>query len=208
MHQLMPAVWMSLVPGPKDEVRLSLYRSRADRIMLWVCGFMTLVCLALASVYGMWADALLVALPTLGVAIWLVRHASGAISTRLFMACAFMAYSALVIHLLLGDIEAHFSAFGLIGVLLYYRDWRVIVAATVFIYVHHLILGLAQSVGAPFYVFDTPEFWPTFLIHVAYFLPFIGMMCLLSIWLKSEGLKQQEIIQAQSQQEALLRETA
>ena len=37
------------------------------------------------------------------------------------------------------------AAFGLIGVLLYYRDWRTIAAATVFIYVQHLVGGYAQT---------------------------------------------------------------
>jgi diguanylate cyclase (GGDEF)-like protein len=110
------------------------------------------------------------------------------------MASGFMIYTGLIIHQTGGDIEAHFSAFGLIGVLLYYRDWRTIVVATLVIYLHHLILGYAQSLGAPIYVFDNDRFWTTFGIHVAYFLPFIGMMVYLAIWLRREGYEGQHVI--------------
>ena len=106
-----------------------------------------------------------------------------------------MVFTSLLIHQSKGDIEAHFSAFGLIGVLLYYRDWRTIAAATAFIYLQHLVGGYAQSLGMPVYVFDTGQFWFTFWLHVAYFLPFVSMMALLSIWLKNEALAQHDVIQ-------------
>lgn len=86
------------------------------------------------------------------------------------------------------------SAFGLIGVLLYYRDWRTILAATVVIYLHHLILGYAQALGAPIFVFDSNRFWLLFGLHVAYFLPFVGMMGYLAIWLRREGYESQHVI--------------
>lgn len=170
------------------------YRERADRIMVGMNVFLLLVCLAIAPLRDTYFAALLVGVPTLLLSIWLSRHHAGELSTRVFMGCAFMAYTGLIIHQTGGDIEAHFSAFGLIGVLLYYRDWRTIVAATVFIYLHHLILGYAQTLGSPVYVFDDSRFWMLFGLHVAYFLPFIGMMVYLSIWLRREGYEAQHVI--------------
>jgi len=170
------------------------YRVRADRIMVWMSLFLCLVCLAIAPYRGTWDVAVLIGLPTLCISYGLQKKHAGQLITRITMACAFMVYTSLIIHQSGGDIEAHFAAFGLIGVLLYYRDWRTIFAATVFIYLQHLVAGYAQYVGYSVYVFDTQSFWPTFVLHVAYFLPFVGMMGYLSIWLRREGVEQQRII--------------
>lgn len=170
------------------------YRARADRIMVGMNVFLTLVCLVLAPYRETWSAVLAIALPTLVLSWWLARQYPGELVTRLFMGCAFMAYTGLIIHQTGGDIEAHFSAFGLIGVLLYYRDWRVIGAATIFIYLHHLVLGYAQALGVPVFVFDDNRFWTLFGLHVAYFLPFVGMMGFLAIWLRREGFEEQHVI--------------
>lgn len=170
------------------------YRVRADRIMVGMNIFLLGVCLAMAPLRGTYLAVLLIGLPTLLLALWLNRNHAGALATRLFMASGFMIFTGLIIHQNGGDIEAHFSAFGLIGVLLYYRDWRTIVVATVVIYLHHLILGYAQALGAPIYVFDRDAFWLLFAVHVAYFLPFIGMMVYLSIWLRRDGYESQHVI--------------
>lgn len=170
------------------------YRVRADHIMVRMNLFLLLVCMALAPWRATYAVVGLVGLPTMLLAYALTRAWPGQLITRLYMGCAFMAYTGLIIHQSGGDIEAHFAAFGLIGVLLYYRDWRSIVAATVFIYLHHLVLGYAQTLGVPVYVFDQNNFWVVFGVHVAYFLPFIAMMVYLSVWLRREGYEAQHVI--------------
>lgn len=173
---------------------LKSYRARADRIMVGVNIFLLAVCLGLIPLHSTAVEALMIGLPTVLMSIWLMRAHAGALATRLFMATGFMVFTGLIIHQSAGDIEAHFSAFGLIGVLLYYRDWRTIVLATVVVYLHHLILGYAQTLGAPVFVFDNGRFWTTYAIHVAYFLPFIGMMVYLSVWLRREGYEEQHVI--------------
>ena len=173
---------------------LQAYRFRADRVMVGMNLFLLLVCVALAPYRDSYVAVLAIGLPTVLLAVWLARRQPGALLTRVYMGCAFMAFTGLIIHQSGGDIEAHFSAFGLIGVLLYYRDWRTIGAATLFIYLHHLVLGYAQSLGAPIYVFDEERFWTLFGLHVAYFLPFVGMMSYLAIWLRREGFEAQHVI--------------
>ena len=170
------------------------YRERADKIMVGMSIFLLLVCLALVPLRGTLFAVLSIGLPTTLLGAWLAQRHTGALVTRLFMASGFMVFTALIIHQTGGDIEAHFSAFGLIGVLLYYRDWRTIVTATVVVYLHHLLLGYAQWKGAPVYVFDNDRFWLTFAIHVLYFLPFVGMMAYLSVWLRREGYEDQHVI--------------
>lgn len=173
---------------------LTPYRVRADRIMVGMNWFLLAVCLGISPLYGTLVEVLLIGIPTVILSVWLVHKHAGKLATRLFMASGFMIFTALIIHQSAGDIEAHFSAFGLIGVLLYYRDWRTVVTATIVIYLHHLLLGYAQALGAPIFVFDTSRFWMTFVIHVAYFLPFIGMMVYLSVWLRREGYEGQHVI--------------
>lgn len=172
------------------------YRERADRIMMGMNVFLCLICCALIPLNHTEIAVLTVGVPTLLISLCLRYYHAGALSTRLFMACSFMIYTALIIHQNGGVTEAHFSAFGLIGILLYYRDWRTIVTATVAIYLHHLVLGYAQTLGSPIYVFASPRFWWMFENHVLYFLPFVGMMSYLSIWLRREGYENQQDLQA------------
>lgn len=166
---------------------LKPYRERADRIMVAMNIFLFLVCLAISPLQNTWKAVWIIGLPTLLISILLMSKYPGTLATRLFMACGFMIYTALIIHQNGGITEGHFSAFGLIGVLLYYRDWRTIITATIFIYLHHLVLGYAQTLGFPFYVFASSHFWVMFASHLTYFLPFIAMMAYLSVWLRREG---------------------
>ena len=193
----MNGAWHVMAPLRHEaafDAELMPYRAAADRVMLTMCVFLQLVCLAIAPVHGTWWAALVVGGGTLAFGAWLARRHAGSLLTRLYMGCAFMVYTALVIHETGGSIEGHFTAFGLIGVLLYYRDWRVIAAATLFIYLHHLALGYAQLRGLSVYVFDTHEYWYKFGIHVAYFLPFVGLMGYLSIGLRREGFENRSVI--------------
>ncbi|WP_264324778.1 sensor histidine kinase [Romeriopsis navalis] len=188
------------------DVLLRPYRERADRIMVWMQVFLCVVCFAIAPIHNTFKAVGVIALPTLLIAYGLSRWMPGALATRIYMGCGFMTYTGLIIHQSNGQTEAHFSAFGLIGILLYYRDWRTIIAATVFIYLHHLILGYLQSIGGPIYVFASSHFWAMFGIHVAYFLPFIGMMAYLSIWLRREGYENQQDLANLKRAEAVMLE--
>src|SRR6202007_2070187 len=55
----------------------------------------------------------------------------GAFSTRCVVAASQMLWSALLIHLTGGRIETHFHVFGSLAFLAFYRDWRVLVPATI-----------------------------------------------------------------------------
>jgi two-component system, sensor histidine kinase and response regulator len=62
----------------------------------------------------------------------------GKLSTRYFIAIAQMLMSALLIHLTGGRIETHFHIFGSLAFLAFYRDWRVLIPATVVVAVDHI----------------------------------------------------------------------
>ena len=66
----------------------------------------------------------------------------GAPMTRYVIATAQMLTSALLIHLSGGRIETHFHVFGSLAFLAFYRDWRVLVPATIVIAADHFLRGL------------------------------------------------------------------
>jgi len=66
----------------------------------------------------------------------------GQMLTRHVIAIAQMLMSALLIHLTGGRIETHFHVFGSLAFLACYRDWRVLVSATIVVVLDHLIRGL------------------------------------------------------------------
>jgi len=62
--------------------------------------------------------------------------------TRHTIAVAQMLVSAVLIHLTGGRIEAHFHIFGSLAFLAFYRDWRVLITATVVVAADHYLRGL------------------------------------------------------------------
>ncbi len=65
----------------------------------------------------------------------------GAVITRYVIAVSQMLFSALLIHLTGGRIETHFHVFGSLAFLAFYRDWKVLVPATVVVAADHFFRG-------------------------------------------------------------------
>jgi signal transduction histidine kinase len=76
----------------------------------------------------------------------------GRVSTRYAVAVGQMLMGALLIHLTGGRIETHFHVFGSLAFLSFYRDWRVLIPATVIVAADHFLRGLfwPQSVYGVF----------------------------------------------------------
>ncbi|MFL5247367.1 MAG: hypothetical protein ACJ79V_06035 [Myxococcales bacterium] len=74
------------------------------------------------------------------VALAFLRPASPL--TRHWVAVSQMLWSALLIHLTGGRIETHFHAFVSLAVLAFYRDWKVLLTATVVLVSDHVVRGL------------------------------------------------------------------
>src|SRR5438093_3672276 len=66
----------------------------------------------------------------------------GRTSTRFTIAVAQMLVGALLIHLTGGRIETHFHVFGSLAFLAFYRDWRVLIPATVVVALDHMLRGV------------------------------------------------------------------
>jgi PAS domain S-box-containing protein len=74
--------------------------------------------------------------------VWMTRVWPGAVATRYVIAVAQMLMSALLIGLTGGRIETHFHVFGSLVVLSFYRDWRVLVPATIVVALDHFLRGI------------------------------------------------------------------
>jgi two-component system sensor histidine kinase/response regulator len=66
----------------------------------------------------------------------------GARSTRYVVAIAQMLMGTLLIHITGGRIETHFHIFGSLAFLAFYRDWRVLIPATLIVVLDHSLRGL------------------------------------------------------------------
>src|SRR5947207_1109495 len=80
------------------------------------------------------------AISSLPIALAITRP--GRFTTRYTIAVGQMLMGALLIHLTGGRIETHFHVFGSLAFLSFYRDWRVLVPATVVVAADHLLRGI------------------------------------------------------------------
>jgi signal transduction histidine kinase len=97
-----------------------------------------------------------------GLPIAMVLRRPGWVANRYVIAVAQVLWSALFIHLTGGRIETHFHIFVSLAFLSFYRDWRVLVPATIVVAADHLIRGLLWPESVYGILF--PEWW-RFLEH-------------------------------------------
>jgi len=160
----------------KDQEQAVFVRTdKSFRILLaveWVGGILTALFISprtwsgeMASVHlHLWTATLLggviVSLPIL-----LAFTKPGTKASRYSIACSQMLFGALLIHLMAGRIEAHFYVFGSLAFLATYRQWQVLIPATVIVALDHIIRGIywPQSV----YGVITGAEW-RFLEHAAW----------------------------------------
>src|SRR6266853_3076132 len=103
--------------------------------------------------------------------------------TRHVIATGQMLMSCLLIHLTGGRIETHFHVFGSLAFLAYYRDWRVLIPATLVVAVDHALRGVyfPQSV----FGIITPSAW-RWLEHVGW----VGFEDIILVKLCRNGLEE------------------
>ncbi|MCE9608333.1 MAG: response regulator [Planctomycetia bacterium] len=84
--------------------------------------------------------------------LWLSRRYPGSSESRHAVAIGQSLICALFIHLTGGRIESHFPIFGSLACLAFYRDWRVLVTATIVTGLDHAVRGI---------------YWPTSVFGIA-----------------------------------------
>jgi len=153
-------------------------RKRGDRLFAGLMVAQWLFGIALAFVYSPYAWAgkerslhvhvyaalfLGAAISSLPIALAVLRPGSAA--TRYVIAIAQVLWSALLIHLTGGRIETHFHVFGSLAFLAFYRDWRVLLVATLVVASDHLLRGILWPESV--YGITNPEWW-RFLEHASW----------------------------------------
>jgi PAS domain S-box-containing protein len=136
------------------EAREGIYR-QTDRlfahlmIFQWIAGIVAALVISPRTWIGaasqthlhVWAAVFLGGAIT-GFPVYLAWKQPGRVLTRHTVAVAQMLFSALLIHLTGGRVETHFHVFGSLAFLAIYRDWKVLVSATVVVAVDHCVRGL------------------------------------------------------------------
>ncbi len=165
-------------------------RAGADRIMLSMMVFLTLICLVVGHFTDTLTLALAVALPAWLVPMAIYRAAPGSLASRLAIACALMIYSALTIQQTQGMTETHFGIFTLLAFLLYYRDWRPVVVAAGLIAVHHVAFGALQYLGTGgVVVLDGQVHVGVIVLHAAYVVFEAGVLIFMAGMLQREAVE-------------------
>lgn len=136
------------------EHRQAIFK-RTDRmfavlmVIQWVAGIMAALWLSPKTWAGpdsqthihVWAAVFLgSAISLFPITLALVRP--GETSTRYIIATAQVLMSSLLIHLTGGRIETHFHVFGSLAFISCYRDWRVLVPATIVVAADHFLRGV------------------------------------------------------------------
>jgi PAS domain S-box-containing protein len=136
------------------EAREGIYR-QTDRlfahlmIFQWIAGIVAALVISPRTWIGaasqthwhVWAAVFLGGAIT-GFPVYLAWKLPGRVLTRHTVAVAQMLFSALLIHLTGGRVETHFHVFGSLAFLAIYRNWKVLVSATVVVAVDHCVRGL------------------------------------------------------------------
>jgi two-component system, sensor histidine kinase and response regulator len=136
------------------EYRRDIYR-RTDRLFAWLMGLQWIAGIAFALWVSplawsgtssrvhlhVWAAVVLGGIVSIFPALLAILR-PGYASTRYTIAVAQMLMSALLIHLTGGRIETHFHVFGSLAFLAFYRDWRVLIPATVVVALDHMLRGI------------------------------------------------------------------
>ncbi len=137
-----------------DAYKVGIAR-RTDRLFVWLLLFEWLVAIALAlclpaktwsgitgtTQFQFWL-AVVLGGSTCGVPAFLGLTRPGSSMARHAIAVGQVVMGSLLIHLTGGRVETHFHIFGSLAFLAFYRDWRVLITASIVVVADHLLRGL------------------------------------------------------------------
>ncbi|MEL6820266.1 MAG: response regulator [Calditrichota bacterium] len=112
--------------------------------------------------------------------VFLARIRPGATLTRHVFAASQMIVSAMLIHISGGRIETHFHVFGSLAFLTMYRDWRILITATVVVAADHFIRGTWFPLSVFGVLTASPWRWIEHAAWVVFEVVFLIKSCLYS----------------------------
>lgn len=162
-----------------SHARIAFYL-QANRFFIFAVWGLFIFSLLLASWYDTWAEALLIGFPAALIPTLLANTQAISVATRISFGISLMIFSALNIQQAQGMLEIHFGIFVSLAMLLYFRDWRPVLAAAITIAVHHLLFSYLQQSNSSIYVFESRNSFSIVLIHAAYVIVEAGLIMYLS----------------------------
>ena len=121
-------------------------------------------------------EALIIGLPAALIPTLLASTQATSAATRIAFGISLMIFSALNIQQAHGMLEIHFCVFVSLAMLLYFRDWRPVLAAAITIATHHLIFSYLQQSNSSIYVFENRNTLSIVMIHAAYVIAEAGLI--------------------------------
>ena len=121
-------------------------------------------------------EALIIGLPAALIPTLLASTQATSAATRIAFGISLMIFSALNIQQAHGMLEIHFGVFVSLAMLLYFRDWRPVLAAAITIATHHLIFSYLQQSNSSIYVFENRNTLSIVMIHAAYVIAEAGLI--------------------------------
>lgn len=150
-----------------SHARIAFYQ-QANNFFTFVVWSLFVFSLILASWYGTWTEALVIGLPAALIPTLLANTQTTRASTRIAFGISLMIFAALHIHQAHGMLEMHFGIFVGIAMLLYFRDWRPVLAAATTIAAHHVLFSYLQQSNSNLFVFESSNTFNIVLIHTVY----------------------------------------
>ncbi|TVP42635.1 MAG: methyl-accepting chemotaxis protein, partial [Halomonas sp.] len=129
------------------DASFSNHIARTDRLMWWPLGFIVFLCLVVSFFTQTVLLVTVAGVITLPLTYLLQTKLPGRIVNGFVKAAVMMVWSAVLIEQSGGMIEAHFSIFILLSVLILYSDWRVIAFGGLVIALHHALFTWLQYQG-------------------------------------------------------------
>ena len=149
---------------------------------------------ALAPLRGTWLEVALWGVPTVALGWGAARLRPGTLTSRLTIAAALLASSALIIHQTGGMIEMHFHIFAILAFLLMYRDWRVPVWGAAVTAAHHVLFHLLHSAGVSVHVFQDHHGWHIVAVHAAWVVFEVAVLVHMARLLAAETRQSEELM--------------
>jgi hypothetical protein len=145
--------------------------------------------------------------PIAAFPVWLAFKRPGEVLTRHVIAACQALYSALLIHLMGGRIETHFHIFGSLAFLGFYRDWKVIITASVIVALDHFVRGVWWPTSVFGVLTSSPYRWIEHAAWVVFEDIFIIRNCAVSVQeMKTLAWQQASLERSRDRTEETVRE--
>ena len=175
-----------------SQARIEFYQ-QANRFFTFVIWGLFVFSLILASWYDTWMEALVIGLPAALIPTVLANSQATSTATRISFGISLMIFSALHIQQAHGMIEIHFGIFVSLAMLLYFHDWRPVLAAAATIAVHHIVFSYLQQTNSAIHIFENINNFSIVMVHAAYVVVEAGLIIYLAKKAEAEFCQNEEL---------------